>query len=158
MPPSKDVENRQRFDEITQGIFFPSDKNVKNLDEVIDILDKQISLKIVTSENEEIELPENVCDILMSVLNGMSEGKAIQILPLDQKLTTTQAADFLDISRPTLVTLLEEGKIPYEKPRRHRQVYLSDLIAFKEKQRAIREEVLVNLTIQADRIGAYNYI
>lgn len=72
-----------------------------------------------------------------------------------EQLTTSQAADFLGISRPTLVKMLEEGEIPYEKPRRHRKVYLKDLIAYKEEQYKKREQALTELAIQAKRLGFY---
>jgi excisionase family DNA binding protein len=51
----------------------------------------------------------------------MREGKAITLVPRTQRLTTQEAADFLGISRPTLVKLLEDGKIPFDQPGRHRR-------------------------------------
>lgn len=62
-------------------------------------------------------------------------GKAISIAPLDQRFTTQQAADFLGISRPTLIKLLEEDKIPFEPlpGGQHRQVYLSDVLEYQKR-------------------------
>ena len=66
-------------------------------------------------------LPEEVYRVLVEVVEAMREGKAITLVPRTQRLTTQEAADFLGISRPTLVKFLEDGKIPYDQPGRHRR-------------------------------------
>ena len=71
---------------------------------------------------------------MLKALIALSEGRAISITPLSTRLTTQQAADFLGISRPTLVRLLDRDEIPYSRPRRHRQVLLADLLEYNERQ------------------------
>ena len=68
-------------------------------------------------------------EVLLEVVTAMSKGQAISVVPKSRRLTTSEAADFLGISRPTLVKLLEGGEIPFEQPSRHRRVLLSDLVA-----------------------------
>ncbi len=91
-------------------------------------------------------LPEPVREALFNVVNAMAHGRAITLVPRQQKLTTQEAADLLNISRPTLVKLLEEGRIPFEKPGRHRKVSLDALLEYQEKTRANRHAALDELT------------
>ena len=63
-----------------------------------------------------------------------ARARLITLVPRTQRLTTQEAADFLGVSRPTLVKLLEDGKIPYEQPGRHRRILFTDLLAYLERQ------------------------
>ncbi|MDQ6946911.1 MAG: excisionase family DNA-binding protein, partial [Actinomycetota bacterium] len=67
-----------------------------------------------------------------------------------------EAADFLGVSRPTLVKLLEDGAIQFERPNRHRRVRLQDLLAFQERRRAERRAALNQLTAEAGELGLYD--
>lgn len=94
--------------------------------------------------------------MLANVVEAMRRGQAITVAPLAQRLTTQQAADLLGISRPTLVKLLEDGRIPYETPGRHRRIRLADLLAFQEVSRGERRDALRELTIDAQEVGLYD--
>ena len=72
-----------------------------------------------------------------------------------RRLTTQEAADFLGVSRPTLVKLLEEGRIPYDRPGRHRRVLFSDLLAYLDRQRQHRRAALDRMTEDASQAGLY---
>ena len=87
----------------------------------------------------------------------MRDGQAITVAPIDQLLTTQQAADFLGISRPTLVKLLESGEIPHESPGagRHRRVRLRDVLDYQDRKRSRRRLVLDELTHDAVAAGLY---
>ena len=106
-------------------------------------------------DGEQVPLPEEVYKVLVSVVEAMREGKAVTVLPRTQRLTTQEAADFLGISRPTLVKLLEDGKIPFEQPGRHRRVLFSDLLAYLERQRLHRRAALDRMTEDAGEAGLY---
>ncbi|WP_256250283.1 excisionase family DNA-binding protein [Mycobacterium malmoense] len=93
-----------------------------------------------------IVLPEPVREALYSVVLAMAQGNAITLVPRHQKLTTQEAADLLNISRPTLVKLLEEGRIPFEKPGRHRKVSLDALLQYQQETRSNRRAALDELT------------
>jgi excisionase family DNA binding protein len=86
------------------------------------------------------------------VTNALAAGEGITIVPQGTTMTTQQAADFLGISRPTLVRLLEAGEIDYDKPGRHRRVQLEDLVAYQAKFRAERRAALREL--QRASLGA----
>lgn len=77
-------------------------------------------------------------------------------MPHTQRLTTQEAADFLGVSRPTLVKLLEEGKIPYEQPGRHRRVLFTNVLAYRDRLREERRVALDQMTRDASEDGLYS--
>ncbi len=85
-------------------------------------------------DGEQVPLPDEVHEVLVKVVGAMREGKVITVVPRTQRLTTQEAADFLGVSRPTLVKLLEQGKIPYQQPGRHRRILFADLLAYADRQ------------------------
>src|ERR1700685_2663679 len=85
----------------------------------------------------------------------MREGKIITLVPRTQRLTTQEAADFLGISRPTRVKLLEDGKIPYDQPGWHRRIGFTDLLAFAERRHESRRAALDQMTEDAGEAGIY---
>ena len=104
-------------------------------------------------DGERVDLPAEVYQVLRQVVESMQQGKAAVVAPQRLLLTTQEAADFLGISRPTLVKLLEDGSIPFEKPNRHRRVRLEDVVAFQSKRKADRLESLNRLSEEADELG-----
>ena len=86
-------------------------------------------------DGEQVPLPAGVYRVLRQVVEVMSQGKATLVAPQGLLLTTQEAADFLGVSRPTLVKLFEDGAIPFEKPNRHRRVRLQDLLDFRARRR-----------------------
>ena len=107
-------------------------------------------------DGEQVPLPEEVYRVLVEVVQAMREGKAITLVPRTQRLTTQEAADFLGVSRPTLVKLLEEGKIPYEQPGRHRRIMFTDLLDYQERLREDRRAALDRMTEDASEAGLYD--
>lgn len=110
---------------------------------------------LVAADGSRTELPDDVFDVLKRVAEAMSQGMGVSIAPLSARLTTQQAADYLGISRPTLVRILERGEIPMEKPGRHRFVRLSDLIAYQDEQRQTRRRVLDRMQEEGHDDGLY---
>lgn len=90
-------------------------------------------------------IPEEIFRILDQVTNALADGDGITVIPQDMMMTTQQAADFLGVSRPTLVRLLEEGEIPFDRPGRHRRVRLRDLVEYQDAFRAERRAALREL-------------
>lgn len=90
-------------------------------------------------------VPDEIFRILDQVTNALAAGEGITIVPQGATMTTQQAADFLGISRPTLVRLLEADDIPFEKPGRHRRVRLEDLVSYQARFRAERRAALREL-------------
>lgn len=100
---------------------------------------------LVDPDGKARPIPNEIFRILDQVTNALAAGEGITIIPQGATMTTQQAADFLGVSRPTLVRLLESGGIPYQKPGRHRRVQLEDLVAYQTKFRAERRSALRDL-------------
>lgn len=106
-------------------------------------------------DGEQVPLPAEVYRVLRQVVEVMREGKATLVAPQGLILTTQEAADFLGVSRPTLVKLLEQGAIPFEKPNRHRRVRLQDLLDFRVRRQEEQRAALNQLTQEASELGLY---
>ena len=106
-------------------------------------------------DGEQVPLPAEVYEVLVTVVGAMREGKVITVAPRTQRLTTQEAADFLGVSRPTLVKLLEQGKIPYHQPGRHRRILFADLLAYVDRQREEQRAALDRMTAEASEAGLY---
>lgn len=112
--------------------------------------------RLVAPDGTATTIPAEVYTVLADVVEAMRQGKAITVAPVSQRLTTSQAADLIGVSRPTLVKLLDEGEIPYEQPRRHRLVRLDDVLAYQRRRRATRRALLDEATRQATADGLYD--
>lgn len=100
---------------------------------------------LVDPEGNERQIPNEIFRILDQVTNALASGEGITVVPQGMTMTTQQAADYLGISRPTLVRLLEGGEIEYQQPGRHRRVRLDDLVAYQDAFRSERREALRDL-------------
>ena len=112
----------------------------------------QAQLRLIDGE-EEITVPVAAMRMLVDILAHMAEGEAMVLIPQDAELTTQQAADFLNVSRPFFVKLLEEGKLEFHKVGSHRRVYFRDLVAYKEQSMGERAKALDELAKQAQELN-----
>ncbi|MCL2784204.1 MAG: helix-turn-helix domain-containing protein [Propionibacteriaceae bacterium] len=126
---------------------------IEEIESFLDNYGRQASL--IAPDGKKTDIPPEVYDVLTRVVLALANGSAVTVAPVSMRLTTSQAAEILGVSRPTLVRLLEDGAIPYEKPRRHRIVRLDDLLAFKRNQDTQRQAKLAELTRQAVADGLY---
>lgn len=113
---------------------------------------------LVDPQGKARPIPDEIFRILDQVTNALAAGQGITIVPQGMTMTTQQAADFLGISRPTLVRLLEAGDIAFDKPGRHRRVRLDDLVAYQadfraERRAALRELQRASLSATAQVAG-----
>jgi len=110
------------------------------------------------ADGSEVEIPNEIYDVLLNVVKALSDGQAITVAPVNLRLTTQEAADYLGMSRPSVVKLLEDGYIPYEQSGtgRHRKVKLSDLIDFQAQTRIERRTQLEAMVADADASGLYD--
>jgi excisionase family DNA binding protein len=114
------------------------------------------SLRLELSDDghhEAIYLPAGAVRLLLDLLTQMAKGNAVTLLPMHAELTTQQAADILNVSRPYFVKLLDTGVVGHRKVGTHRRVLLRDVIAYKREVDTNRAQALEELTRQAEDQG-----
>jgi excisionase family DNA binding protein len=100
-----------------------------------------------------VELPMSAFRLFIDILANLSQGNAVQVVPVHAEITTQEAADLLMVSRPFFIKLLDENKIPYRKVGTHRRIRYSDLLDFKNNEEQLREAALDELAAQAQKLG-----
>lgn len=112
----------------------------------IDIFDKE-------DKPHTLVLPTSALRLLVDILGELAIGNAVKVVPVHAELTSQEAADLLNVSRPHLVKMLEEGAIPFTKTGRHRRIRFSDLMAFKQRRDEESQEAMEALAQQAQELG-----
>lgn len=107
----------------------------------------------IQESGEALSLPRKALELLSFILSNMAEGKAISLIPSEAEVTTQQAADMLNVSRPHLVKLLEQGEIPFKKVGSHRRVLLEDLLKYESGLEERRAKNLQFLAQQAQELN-----
>jgi excisionase family DNA binding protein len=111
-------------------------------------------VRIKIQENDEfVEVPKKALDFLFYILSNMAEGKSVSLIPSDSEVSTQQAADMLNVSRPHIVKLLEGGKIPFRKVGSHRRILLEDLMQYDAAIKNQRNRSLEFLAKQAQDLN-----
>ncbi|GLV49031.1 excisionase [Thermus sp. LT1-2-5] len=109
--------------------------------------------KTLRLEEATLVLTPELTQLLQDLLAALLRGEPVRIVPLEAELTTGQAAELLGISRPYLVRLLEEGKIPYRKVGAHRRVLAKDLLAYLEASKKKGQALLDKLIREGQELG-----
>jgi excisionase family DNA binding protein len=102
---------------------------------------------------ETVVVPASALRLFMHLLTEMSQGNAVTLIPTHAELCTQQAADLLNVSRPYLIKLLDEGKIPFRTVGKYRRVRFDELMAYKRKDDEARAKVVDQLTAEAQGLG-----
>lgn len=143
---------------ITENRFDPSaltTKQLRELDRLSEAVMADERPALVGQEGVRMELPEPIFHLLVRVVLTMREGKAVVLLPESESMTTQAAADFLGVSRPFLVDLLEKGAIAHHKVGTHRRVYLKDLMEYQRQRDSRRRSTLDDLRRRVEAAGLY---
>jgi excisionase family DNA binding protein len=109
----------------------------------------------MTAGGRSLEVPAPVDRALRTVVEALATGDAVTVVPLHQQLTTTQAARLLEVSRPTLISLLKRGEIPFSLTGSHRRVRLADVLAYRARRLARATTHLDAILAEAQGTGGY---
>jgi len=100
-----------------------------------------------------LNLPTFAVDLLFDALTALAEGYAVTVVPVPAELTTQEVADILNVSRPYLIKLLDERKLPYRRVGNRRKILLEHVLQYKHRDDQLRQEILDELTREAESIG-----
>ena len=113
-------------------------------------------LQFTTSTGDRVSIPQSVTEVLRAVIDIMAQGKGVSLVPVAEEVTTTQAADILNISRPYLMQLIDRDEIPYHLVGTHKRILLKDLLKYKQQRDDRRKEGLQKLTEFSQELGLYD--
>lgn len=112
-----------------------------------------ITLTTDTGEHPTVEIPPAALKLIGQLLGAMSEGRSIALMPTERELTTVEAANFLNVSRPFVIKEIESGRLPYRKVGSHRRIALEDLLVYAQNMRAKQAGALERLADNARELG-----
>ncbi len=112
-------------------------------------------IQIFDAQNRahEVELPTSALRLLVEILAELADGNAVKVVPVHAELTTQEAADLLNVSRPHFVKLLEDGVIPFHRAGKHRRVKFADLMQYKTEREQASTEAMADLARQSQELG-----
>ena len=102
-----------------------------------------------------IEVPASVAKVVADALNHVQRGEHVRVIADDEEITTQQAADLLNVSRPYLVGLVDRGEIPSRKVGARRRLKLADVLLYRDVDQARRLQAVADLSAEAQELGLY---
>lgn len=148
---------------LEQHLAVPDDATVAQAAEAVDTLgpflrhhpDAVGASVLLTADDKRatLEIPGQALRLLVDILTEIANGNGVTVAPVHTELTTQQAADLLNVSRPYLVKLLDSRRIPHRRVGNRRRILLADVIEYKDRDEAERREITNELTAEAQRLG-----
>lgn len=109
----------------------------------------------VEGSDEVIRLPHDVAGVLRDILANAAVGRSVEVIPMNAELTTQQAADLLNVSRPHVVKLMDDGTLEGHKVGTHRRLYASTVQEYKHQRDIKQRSAADELTVLSDELGLY---
>jgi excisionase family DNA binding protein len=119
-------------------------------------LDRPDDVKIqigIDGKQEFLAMPQMVVHLLSRILKETASGHAVSVVPFDSEMTTSEAARYLNVSRPYVIGLLDQGKIPFHKLGSHRRIRLEDVTEYRKHQMATSCAAMEELQVQAEDLN-----
>jgi len=112
--------------------------------------------RLVGPDGVEIELPEGIHALLVSIVENLKAGNGVSVIPMHAELTTVEAAEILNVSRPFLIKQIDAGVLPHHMVGTHRRLRLADVLAYRDRVDAEAEDALGAMTAEAEDLGLYD--
>lgn len=113
----------------------------------------RVELRVEGDSDRSVVVPTEAFELIVDILTHLANGHGVTVLPVEAELTTRQAADLLNVSRPHLTKLVDAGEIPHHRVGTHRRIRLDDLVAYKRRRDEARRDALRELTREAQDLG-----
>ncbi|MBL7955276.1 MAG: helix-turn-helix domain-containing protein [Flavobacteriales bacterium] len=105
---------------------------------------------------QKIIVPTMALQLLSRILKDLGEGRPVQIVPIAAEMTTQAAAELLGCSRPHVVKLLEQGRIPFTKIGKHRRVRYEDVMKYRKAMKEAQRQLLKDMMREDEEAGLYD--
>jgi excisionase family DNA binding protein len=122
--------------------------------------DKDVHLNVMEVSGQDsisVTVPASAFKAIVQMLTELGKGNSVMLLPEESELSTQQAARFIGVSRPYIIRLLENGKIPFRKVGAHRRIRLYDLRSYLEQYQSEATKALNAMAAENQRLGLYAY-
>lgn len=129
--------------------------DIADLHHVLENSQTKGRFRLVTPDEVDIAIPESLYQILARVAQVMANGDAVTVIPVSQQLTVQQAADILNVPRPYMLALLQQGEIPSVAVGADKLIHNKDVLVYKEKRDRQRQIALDDLAQLSQLYGEY---
>lgn len=126
------------------------------LTSVIEQLHSELPEIEIEETSEKIKIPLSALKLLGDILKAMGQGKLISLVPIATEVTTQAAAEILGCSRPHLVKLLEDGKIPFTKVGKHRRIKFDDIMLYRNQMKEQQRQHIIDIMNLDEDSGLYD--
>lgn len=111
--------------------------------------------RLIGPHGDAVELPDEIHELLVSIVENLKAGNGVTIIPMHAELTTVEAAELLNVSRPYLIKQLEAGALSFHMVGTHRRLRLADVLAYRDRMDEAAEGALAAMTAEAEELGLY---
>lgn len=114
------------------------------------------ALQRALAGGEAVELPDRLHAVLEAIVRQLQLGNGVSVVPLHAELSTFEAAEILNVSRPFLIKRIDAGDVPFHMVGTHRRLKLEDVLAYRDRLTAQADDALAAMTAEAEELGLYD--